>query len=81
MVSSNDSSDLRALARSKLARVFGEHRADELLRATLAEVQLTTLSTPEDLMRFGRALERRGGFEAAVGALLCVQATLRGAKG
>lgn len=79
--SGNDPSGCRELALQKLTRVFGEHRGDELLHETLAEIQLATLETPGDLLRFGRALERRGGFEAAVGAMLSVQATLKGAKG
>ena len=73
-------SPLKALARAKLERVFGPHRAEELIAATIAEAELAGLDTPDELYRFGRTLEKRGGFEGAVGAILSVQAVLRGAK-
>jgi PAS domain S-box-containing protein len=62
-----------ALAREKVARVFGAAQADSLLRRYLAETGVGALTTLEDLQRFAQALKARGGIEAAVGAALSVQ--------
>ena len=62
-----------ALAREKLARVFGAAQAEALLRRFLDEMGLAALTTTEDLDRFARELKARGGIEAAVGAALSVQ--------
>jgi hypothetical protein len=75
-----DSAGLETLAREKMSRVLGASRAEQLYGQIMAEVQLEALGTPDDLMRFARALTTRGGFEGSVGALLCVQATIRGAQ-
>lgn len=68
------------LALAKMTRVLGADRAQDLMRTTLAEIQLSNLHTADDLLRFARSLEGRGAFEGAVGALLGVQAVMRGAK-
>ena len=68
---------LLELARQKLARIFGERRAEQLLAETMKQAGVEALATPADLLRVGRVLEERGGFEAAVGAILTMQATLR----
>jgi len=39
------------------------------------------LSTPDDLLAFAREMEKLSGFEAAVGAMLGVDAVMFGAKG
>lgn len=70
--------DYTALAREKMIRVLGAARAEELLRSVLAEVKLEALASPADLHRFGHALSLRGAFEGAVGALLCLQASICG---
>lgn len=73
-------SSIEEIAHEKLLRIFGEKRARELVRNTMKEAQLTALVTADDLLLFGRVLERRGGFEGAVGAMLTVQAVLQGAR-
>lgn len=65
----------------KLTRVFGATRANELLAQVLAELELREIATPDDLMRVGNALQRRGGFEATTGAMFVVQATMRSLAG
>lgn len=74
----HDEISLHALAVSKLTRVFGPRRGPELLGEVLAEAGLTRIASVEDLRRVAEVLQRRGGFEATTGALLAVQATLRG---
>lgn len=74
----HDEITLHALAASKLTRVFGPRRGPELLGEVLAEAGLARIGSVDDLRRVAEALQRRGGFEATTGALLAVQAALRG---
>jgi hypothetical protein len=62
-----------ALAREKLTRIFGPARAEALLAQLLGELGISELTTLEELGRFAKLLEARGGFESAVGAALSVQ--------
>jgi len=62
-----------ALAREKIARVFGPSQADAILRRLVTEMGISALSTMEDLERFAQWLKGRGGIEGAVGAALSVQ--------
>lgn len=71
---------IKELVHEKLSRVFGERRAREITDATLNAAQLSSLETADELLRFGRALSQQGGFEGAVGAMLTVQAVMRGAR-
>lgn len=73
--------ELHGLVVQKLTRVFGEERARELLASTLAEARLEVVATPDHLMRVAQILQTRGGFEATTGAMLAVQAVMRGAGG
>lgn len=76
----SDAPSFEMFVHEKLARIFGEKRARELVRVTLRDAQIPALKTAEDLLHFGRFLERRGGFEGAVGAMLTVHAVLKGAR-
>ncbi len=69
--------DLGDLALRKLERVFGAERGKTLLAAVLEEVGLKAIATTDDLARVASALERRGGFETAVGTMLAVIAAVR----
>jgi hypothetical protein len=71
---------LAALALEKLTRVLGAERGRRVFDEVLAASQLTVLESPDDLYAFSVHLGRRGGFEAAVGAMLGVTAVLRGAN-
>jgi two-component system CheB/CheR fusion protein len=62
-----------ALAREKLARVFGPAQADTLLTRLLQEMGIATLTTRDQLVRLAQRLKARGGIEAAVGAAISVQ--------
>jgi PAS domain S-box-containing protein len=62
-----------ALAREKLARVFGPAQAEAILTRLLKEMGISALTTREDLDRFAQRLKALGGIEAAVGAALSVQ--------
>ena len=68
------------LARSKLRRVFAPDEAEALMQQTLASAGLDAIRSADELHQFGRQLATRGGFAAAVGALLALQAVLRGAS-
>ncbi len=70
---------LEALARSKLSRVLGPELGARVFAEVLAAARLPGIATPDDLYAFSEALSGRGGFEAAVGAMLGVTAVLRGA--
>lgn len=68
------------LALEKMERVLGGARATHLFSEILTEIGLEELSSADDLLLFSRALSGRGAFEGAVGAMLSVQAVMRGAK-
>lgn len=73
-------SEFYQLALGKMAKVLGEARARELLTRLCEEANLT-LATADELFQLAAALSKLGGFEGAVGALLSVQAVMRGARG
>jgi hypothetical protein len=74
-----DKNYFHELARGKLALVFGSEKAARLLREIIADGGLAGISTAQDLLVFSTALKKRGGFESTVGAMLGLQAVLRGA--
>jgi len=69
----------RELAHSKLALVFGDDKAERLVREVVAEGALAEILTAQDLLLFSDELKKMGGFEATVGSMLGLQAVLRGA--
>lgn len=73
-------SEYSRLALEKMSRVLGESRARQLYEEILVEIELENLSSADDLLAFARALSGRGAFEGAVGAMLSVQAVMKGAK-
>ena len=74
-----DQNEFYELAHGKLTRVFGEVKAEQLLREIVTDGAMPEISTAQDLLAFAEALKRRGGFEATVGAMLGLEAVLRGA--
>jgi hypothetical protein len=76
----SESESLEKLARTKLANVLGEARAQRIYGETIASLGMRELRTADDLYAFGELLATRGGFEAAVGGLLSVAAVVRGAQ-
>lgn len=72
---------LEALALEKMSRVLGPTRAQQLHAQVLAEARLERIGDADDLMQFAKVLMTRSGFEGSVGALLSVQASIRGARG
>jgi hypothetical protein len=69
-----------SIARSKLHRICGPERGEELLREALATAGLDAVRTADDLDALADALIDRGGFVEAVGYALQFQATLQGAR-
>jgi two-component system CheB/CheR fusion protein len=61
-----------ALAREKIARVFGASQADAILKRLLTETGIPSLQGREDLDLFAQRLKARGGIDAAVGGALSV---------
>ena len=74
------SSKFHELALTKMTRILGEQRAHRLMTQISSSLGLE-LHDAEELLRFARELSTRGGFEGAVGAMLCVQAVMHGAVG
>lgn len=72
--------DLGDFARGKLTRVFGEARGARLYDEVLRALGADTVRSADELQAFARLLTDRGGMEAAVGGLLGVAATVRGAR-
>lgn len=70
-------SDPHAFAVEKLERVFGPARAPAILVEALREIRKERIDSAQTLYDVGVVLERRGGIEAGVGAILKVQAVLR----
>lgn len=73
-------SALSELARGKLARVLGPERGERLYCETLRALAAERIDSPDVLYAFGQHLVKRGGIEAAVGAMLGVAAVVRGAS-
>lgn len=69
------------VALTKLRNVLGPERAGVVMEQIMERIGLRTLSTADDLYRFGQAGAELGGFTAAVGALLRLHAVMHGASG
>ncbi len=76
----NITDEFHQLALGKMTAVLGAERARRLMDDILAEMN-GRLRSAEDLFAFGTRLTRVGGFEGAVGAMLCVRAVMAGARG
>lgn len=74
----HDDLELHALVVQKLTKIFGEARMQILLAEILEELAIARVATLPDLRAVSEALQRRGGFEATTGAMLAVQAAMRG---
>ncbi len=72
-----ESGEIYQLALAKMTAVLGRQRALQLI-TQLVHDKGFELRTAHDLSRFAAALARLGGFEGAVGAMLGVQAAMRG---
>jgi hypothetical protein len=64
---------------NKLVRMLGPERASALVRDTLRELGLRDISSPDDRLRFGVHLMKKGGLLEAIGRAIKVQAILLGA--
>jgi len=69
-----------AVAREKLARVFGPAHAEAFLMRLLDETGIAALTTVEELDRFAQRLKARGGIEGAVGAAISTHRLLQRLK-
>lgn len=79
-IASEQDGSLSELARGKLARVLGAERGERLYCETLRALAAEQIDSPDLLYAFGQQLVKRGGIEAAVGAMLGVAAVVRGAS-
>lgn len=61
-----------------MSRVLGEERARRLASQILQRLAMD-LHTADDLYAFAAELQKLGGFEGAVGAMLSVRALMHGA--
>ena len=68
------------LALGKMTAVLGAERARRLLHDILSRMNIQ-LQSADDLFAFATHLSSVGGFEGAVGAMLCVRAVMSGASG
>jgi hypothetical protein len=75
---STSKSELYEVALSKMSRVLGEERALRLASQILQRLSIE-VHTADDLHAFGAELQKLGGFEGAVGAMLSVHALMNGA--
>lgn len=66
-------------ALQKLFNVLGEARGREVAKQVFQQMGTTNLSTPNDRLRFGNALIKRGGVLESVGRAIKIQAFLHGA--
>jgi two-component system CheB/CheR fusion protein len=66
-----------ALAREKLARVFGADEADSRFEKLLEEMGIARLTSTADLEQFAKWLRARGGLEGAVGSALSTHLLLQ----
>ena len=73
-------SDWSAIAREKLTRVLGATKGATVFDATMLGLGMFDLATADDLYAFSQELTKLGGYEAAVGGLLSVQAAIAGAS-
>ncbi len=65
-----------AFALAKLTNVMGDRAGRELAAAVLKEMGVETLASASQLRQFSTLLSTRGGFAAAVAALLALHATM-----
>lgn len=75
----SDPNYFHELAQTKLALVFGDEKARKLVQEIVADGGLAEIANAQDLLIFSVLLKKRGGFESTVGAMLGLQAVLRGA--
>ena len=66
------------VAVAKLTKVLGPVEGMNAANAALVELGLERVTSADELRALAAALERRGGFGAAVGGLLLVHATMYG---
>ena len=66
-------------AKQRLGTVMGRDDAEQVWNACMTQANVTELSTPELLMRFGDAMVASGGYAAMFGRSLRVHAIMCGA--
>ncbi len=68
-------------ASGKLKRVLGAEAGERMRQKVMEKMGLTSLKSANELFAFAELLGQEGGFAGALGGLLGVHATLRGATG
>jgi hypothetical protein len=64
---------------AKLERILGATRAQSATADAMRAAGIYSLESPEDRLKFGRALAEQGGVLAAIGRSIAIQAILEGA--
>jgi hypothetical protein len=64
----------------KLVNLMGRERAAPLIAETMRRAGLTSITTPDDRLRFASALMANGGLYEAIGRAIKIQAILQGAS-
>jgi len=68
-------------ALQKVYNVMGLERGREIIEQTLKQMGLRELTTPDDRLRFGAELIKKGGVLESIGRAIKIQAILHGASG
>jgi hypothetical protein len=63
----------------KVINVLGRERGQQLIEETLREIGLRSIDTPNERVRFGNVLIKRGGVLESLGRSIKIQAILHGA--
>ena len=64
----------------KLTRLYGVERTQQLVNDTMRECGIAGLQRPDDRLKFGGALIKKGGLLEVVGRAIRIQAILQGAR-
>jgi hypothetical protein len=65
---------------AKLLRMLGPERGNAVVQETMKQLGLEAVKTPNECLRFGEALIKRGGLLEALGRSIKIQALLNGAN-
>jgi hypothetical protein len=65
---------------NKLTKALGKEKAELIIQECLQEINLTTITSSQEMYKFALSLIRRGGTIGVIGHSLKIQAILDGAE-